>query len=348
MIKKNNVAVVLMNLGSPASTEVADVKKYLDEFLMDPRVIDKPLLLRTLLVKGIITPFRAKNSAEAYRSIWTKEGSPLVHITRQAAKALSEISPYSIYVAMRYGSPDMQSAFDAIKEKQKEVEHVVLLPLYPHYAMSSYETAVEHAKAIHAKGKYGYSISFVPPFYNHPTYINALANSIIEYKNKYNCHLLFSYHSIPVRHVEKTDVTGEHCFKNANCCTVPSAAHNTCYRHQCFETTRLVAEKLGLGEKEYSIAFQSKLGREAWLTPATTKRMEEMPQYGIKKVMVVCPSFVSDCLETLEEIAIREMENFKDAGGEDYVFIPCMNTQPMWINAMQELVNEAVKGHIKL
>lgn len=331
-----------MNLGSPDSTAVKDVRTYLNEFLMDERVIDKPYLLRALLVKGIITPFRAPKSAEAYETIWTKEGSPLVNITRQQQQALKRIINEPVEIAMRYGNPDMQYAYNKMQQDHPDVEEVVLLPLYPHYAMSSYETAVEHAKNVHKKGGYKFSITFVPPFYNHPAFIDALAVSIKPYLNA-GTHLLFSYHSIPEHHVTKRDPSGTHCLNSATCCTTPSAAHKYCYRHQCYETTRLVVEKLGLAIDSYSVAFQSKLGRAEWLKPATTMRMEQMPREGIKNIAVVCPAFVSDCLETLEEIAVREKENFMAAGGEKYAFIPCMNEQAPWINAMKTLLEETDK-----
>ncbi len=326
-----------MNLGSPDSTSVSDVRKYLNEFLMDGRVIDSPLLLRTILVKGIITPFRAPKSAEAYHSIWTKDGSPLVHITWQLRDALQKIVKEPVEVAMRYGNPTMKAAYDKLLGKNPDLQEVVLLPLYPHYAMSSYETAVAHAEEVHKKGGYPFRIKTIPPFYNNPDYITALAASIKPYLG--NGHLLFSYHSIPERHIHKSDTTGHHCLKVENCCSVASPAHKTCYRHQCYETTRLVAAALRLAPEEYSVSFQSKLGRSAWLTPATTTRMDELPKEGIKKLMVVCPSFVSDCLETLEEVAIREKENFMKAGGEEYTFIPCMNTQTAWV--------ETVKGWVE-
>ncbi len=328
--------VILMNLGSPDSTSVRDVRKYLNEFLMDERVIDTPYLQRLLLVKGIISPFRAPKSAEAYHTIWTKEGSPLVVITAQQQQAMQKLVKEPVEISMRYGNPAMKYAYDKILKDNPGLEEVILLPLYPHYAMSSFETAVEHAKTVHAEGKYPFRITTIPPFYNHPAYIKALAESI---KAKLNppSHLLFSYHSIPERHIHKSDVTGNHCLKSANCCEVDSPANKYCYRHQCFVTTRLVTELLGIPKDKYSVSFQSKLGRSEWLKPATTMRMEQMPGEGIKDLAVVCPAFVSDCLETLEEIGIRERENFMKAGGENFTFIKCMNTQPSWIDAMIEI-----------
>jgi len=330
--------VILMNLGSPDSTQVRDVRKYLVEFLMDKRVIDSPYLVRTMLVKGVITPFRAPKTAEAYGAIWGEEGSPLVAITKQLQQAVQRQISEPVEIAMRYGNPGMKTAYDKLYAANPGIEEVILLPLYPHYAMSSYETAVEHAKTVHRKGKYPFRITAIPPFYNHPAYIGAQAESIRPYIENNNTHLLFSYHSIPERHIIKSDITRSHCLQSANCCETPSPAHARCYRHQCFATTRLVTERLGISKDDYSVSFQSKLGRAEWLKPSTALRMGQMPREGIRDLAVVCPSFVSDCLETLEEIAIREKENFLTAGGERFNFIPCMNTQPQWVSAIVTLI----------
>lgn len=336
--------IILMNLGSPDSPSTPDVKKYLDEFLMDGRVIDYPYIFRLLLVKGIITPFRAAKSAEAYESIWTKEGSPLVHITQQVREKLEPLIGAPVEIAMRYGAPDMKTAYDRMAARTPGVEEVVLLPLYPHYAMSSYETAVAHAENVYKKGRYKFKTSVIPPFYDNPDYIDALTSSIRPYIKNDGAHLLFSYHSIPERHIHKSDPTHSHCLQSGDCCSQPSEAHRYCYRHQCYVTTQLVVDQLGLTKDQYSVSFQSKLGRSAWLTPATTARMEQMPGEGIKKLMVVCPSFVSDCLETLEEVAIREKENFLEAGGESYEFIPCMNVQQKWVQTIKKWFDEGHSG----
>jgi ferrochelatase len=331
-------AVVLMNLGSPDSTKVSDVKKYLDEFLMDERVIDKPWLFRALLVKGIIVPFRAPKSAEAYRSIWTEEGSPLLVISRQLRDALQKEIEEPVTIAMRYGNPSPQSAFDELVKNNPDLEEVIAVPLYPHYAMSSYETSVEYAKEQHTKGGYGFRLHFIQPYYNHDAYIAALADSIAPHLEEDWDHILFSYHGVPERHILKGDVTGRHCLKVENCCAVPSAAHEFCYRHQCFATTQLVVEKLNLPEGKWSQSFQSRLGRDPWLQPYTAARLEALPKEGIKKLVVVCPAFVSDCLETLEEIAVEGKEIFLHAGGSHFEMIPCLNVHPMWVRTLADWV----------
>jgi ferrochelatase len=325
--------ILLMNLGSPDSTNVPDVRKYLNQFLMDERVIDKPWLLRALLVKAIIVPFRAPKSAEAYNTIWTKEGSPLVVMTRQLQKELQQIVTEPVEIAMRYGNPTPETAFEALLKKEPYLEEVIAVPLYPHYAMSSFETAVEFAKEIHQKKKYSFELNFIKPFYNDPAYLHALSENIKPYLAEQYDHILFSYHGVPSRHIKKSDVTGCHCLQIENCCDIASPAHDFCYRHQVITTTKAVAEKLEIPVAKYSISFQSRLGK-GWLEPFTDIRLEQLPGEGIKRLLVVCPAFVSDCLETLEEIAIRGKEIFMNAGGNNYEMIPCLNTHPLWVKTI--------------
>lgn len=329
-----------MNLGSPDSTEVKDVRRYLDEFLMDGRVIDTPLLWRVLLVKGIIVPFRAPKSAAAYRSIWTKDGSPLIVISKQLQQALREQVKEPVALAMRYGNPAPWTAYDELLEQQPDLEEVVLVPLYPHYAMSSYETAVEYAKKIHRKRKYSFKLTIVPPFYDDAAYLEALIDSVKPYLEKEYDHIVFSYHGIPERHVHKSDVTGQHCLKVENCCAVDSEAHKTCYRHQCIVTTNRVAQALNIPASKYSFSFQSRLGRDEWLKPYTAVRLTEMPKEGIKKLLILCPAFVSDCLETLEEMGEEGREIFLHAGGKEFTLIPCLNVHPLWIKAVKAMVEK--------
>lgn len=324
-----------MNLGSPDSTEVKDVSRYLKEFLMDERVIDISYLARYFLIHGIIVPFRAPKSAEAYKTIWTKEGSPLVVLTRQLQKALQEQAGLPVEIAMRYGKPGAAHAFDSLVKNHEGIEEVLAIPLYPHYAMSSFETAVENAKQVHAKNKYPFKLSFAKPFYNDPGYIHALAESIRPYLQQPHDHILFSYHGVPGRHIRKSDITGCHCLKADNCCEVASPAHKYCYRHQVFTTTRLVMEALNVAADKYSVSFQSRLGK-GWLEPFTDIRLEEMPKEGFRRLLILCPAFVSDCLETLEEIAERGKDTFMKAGGETYTMIPCLNTNPLWVNVLSK------------
>jgi ferrochelatase len=306
---------------------------------MDERVIDKPYLLRALLVQGIIVPFRAPKSAEAYKTIWTNEGSPLIVISNQLRDALQQLVDDPVEITMRYGNPTPQAAFDRLMERQPDLEEVVAVPLYPHYAMSSFETAVEYARSVHEKKNYPFRLRFLKPYYNAPEYIDALAESIKPFLNEEFDHMLFSYHGVPARHIMKSDITGEHCLKKADCCNVASPAHAFCYRHQCFTTTELVTSRLGIPKDKYSNSFQSRLGK-GWLEPFTDVRLEQMPKEGIRKLLVLCPAFVSDCLETLEEIAERGKETFMEAGGEKYTMIPCLNTHPLWVQALKKWIAE--------
>jgi ferrochelatase len=288
-------------------------------------------------VCGIIVPFRAKKSAAAYKTIWTNEGSPLIVLTKQLQQALQAQMQEPVEIAMRYGNPSPKNAFDKLMKENPALEEVVALPLYPHYAASSFETAVEFAKAQYEKYKYPFALKFVKPFYNNPDYIHALAESIKPYLQKEYDLILFSYHGVPERHIKKSDVTGCHCLQKENCCNIASPAHEFCYRHQVFETTKSVTKELNIPEEKYSITFQSRLGK-GWLEPFTDIRLAEMPKEGIKKLLVLCPAFVSDCLETLEEIADRGKETFLHAGGESYHTIPCLNVHPLWVNTVQKLI----------
>ena len=327
-------AIVLMNLGSPRSTEVKDVRSYLNEFLMDERVIDKPWIIRALLVRGIIVPLRAPNSARAYRSIWTDKGSPLIVISKEQERALKKEVEEPVVIAMRYGHPSPREAYDRLLQQQPGLEEVVMVPLYPHYAMSSYETAVEYAKEQYVKGGYSFRLSFIKPFYDNEAFIEALSESIRPYLTGDYDQVLFSYHGIPERHVLKCDPTGQHCLKLADCCETPSPAHQFCYRHQCWVTAQLVSDRLHIPKEKRGFSFQSRLGRDPWLKPYTAVRLAELPKEGVKKLLVVCPAFVSDCLETLEEMGVEGREIFMHAGGESFELIPCLNVHPLWIGAM--------------
>lgn len=337
-------AIVLMNLGSPESTSVKDVRTYLNEFLMDERVIDYPLIPRFLLVKGIITPFRSPKSAEAYKAVWTKDGSPLVVLTRQVQSALQKIIKEPVAIAMRYGNPSPKKAFDELHAKYPHLKEVVLLPMYPHFAMSSYETAVVYAEELHKKGKYPFKLVTIKPYYDESNYLNALATSMQPYLQQEYDHIVFSYHGLPERHIHKDDITGNHCLTTPDCCNTPSIAHKQCYRHQVFTTTRLVADMLGIPKEKYSLSFQSRLGRAQWLLPYTVTRLAELPKQGAKKILVVCPAFVSDCLETLEEMAMQGKELFLESGGEKFTLIPCMNTHPQWIQTIATWMQQIGEG----
>jgi len=341
-------AIVLMNLGSPDSPNVKDVKKYLDEFLMDKRVIDKAWLLRALLVKGIIVPFRAPKSAEAYKSIWIEKGSPLIVISEQLANALGKEIEEPVAIAMRYGNPSPKKAFDELVQKNPDLEEVIAVPMYPHYAMSSYETAVDYALEQHKKGGYKFKLTTIQPYYDNEDYINALCQSIEPHLQQDYDQILFSYHGVPVRHIYKGDITGQHCLKVKDCCDVASEAHKYCYRHQCWTTTKLVTQQLNIPKEKWTFSFQSRLGRDPWLQPYTAVQLAELPKQGIKKIAVVCPAFVSDCLETLEEIAVEGKEIFLHNGGQKFEMIPCLNVHPLWVSAIAKWIEAYKEGDTKM
>ena len=331
--------VLLVNLGSPDSPTAKDVKPYLDEFLMDERVIDVPKILRNILVRGIILQTRPKKSAKAYAKIWWDEGSPLIVLSERFAAKVRQHTDMPVALGMRYGSMSIKKALQELKDKS--VDEVLLVPLYPHYAMSSYETVV--VKTMEDKNKFfpEMEITTLPAFYKSPEYIKVLSESIAEGLKDFDYdHILFSYHGIPERHIRKSDPTKFHCKIDGSCCSINSVAHNTCYRHQVYETTELVKNYLGLPEEKISTSFQSRLAGDPWLKPYTDYEFENLAKDGKKKLAVVTAAFVSDCLETLEEIAMEGKEQFEEAGGEHYKHIPCLNDNEAWVAVMAKWVNE--------
>jgi protoporphyrin/coproporphyrin ferrochelatase len=334
--------VLLVNLGSPESPTAKDVKPYLDEFLMDRFVIDVPFLLRALLVRGIILQTRPKKSAAAYAKIWWKEGSPLVVISKRMTKKVQDLVDIPVALSMRYGTITIMKGLQELKDKG--VTEVMLFPLYPQHAMASTTTILVLAEELRVKHFPKMTFTIVPAFYNKESYIKALANSIKKHLDTFEYdHLLFSYHGIPKRHIRKTDVTKSHCTIDGSCCNTPSPAHEFCYRHQCYETTKQVVKLLGIPEEKYSQTFQSRLAGDKWLTPYTDVEVNKMPEKGIKKLAVVTPAFVSDCLETLEEIAMEANHQFKENGGEEFMAIPCMNDGDEWCTTVADWIKDFQK-----
>ena len=338
----NRKAVLLVNLGSPDSPSVRDVRRYLAEFLMDPYVLDVPALLRALIVYGAILPFRPKESAHAYASIWTPEGSPLVTMSASVQSLLAQQLPMPVGLAMRYGSLSIKAEVCRLLHSYPELDEIVLVPLYPQFAMSSYQTVVEETNRVMRVHAPHVALRIVEPFYQHARYIEALHQSIERAweKHPWDC-LLFSYHGIPERHLRKSDPTKNHCLIQDNCCSVDSKAHETCYRHQCYTTTRLAMASFSQPQVPHWISFQSRLGRDPWLQPYTDFEVVRLAESGVKRLAVICPAFVSDCLETLEEINDRARQDYIKAGGESFYYIPCLNDHPDWIAALTEWVQPA-------
>ncbi len=332
--------VLLVNLGSPDSTDPKDVKRYLGEFLMDERVIDVPLWLRTFIVKGIILNTRPKKSAEAYQKIWWEEGSPLIVLSERLQQKVQEKTPLPVGLAMRYGKPSIKQGLEELYAQG--VKEVLIIPLYPQFAMATTETILVLAEELRKQFFTDMTITSLPAFYNQPSYVKALSNSIQNaLADKDYDHLLFSYHGVPERHIRKSDITKSHCKIDGSCCNTKSTAHEFCYRHQCYQTTKNVIKELGLDENKVSTSFQSRLGVDPWLQPYTDRTIvSKAEKEGVKKLAVVTPAFVSDCLETLEEIAMEGKHEFLEAGGEEFHMIPCINDNDDWVTALSEWIED--------
>ena len=324
--------ILLINLGSPKKLELNSVKSYLREFLSDDLVIDLPKPIQKFLVNLIIVPIRSKNTLEAYSSIWTKEGSPLIVNTKSIADALADKSQIPVSFAMRYQEPSIDEGLNSLVSKG--CSSIQVMPLYPHYAISSTITTknkvIEAAKDLDEK----VDVNFVEPFYNNPEYIDSLCSLIKEYRKEDSDLLLFSYHGIPIRHLRKANPNKKHNYqlcKKSEC-----ISKEFCYRHQVYETSRLCAEKLNIPKDQWKVSFQSRIG-PGWLKPFTDKELNMLPGEGIKRVDVISPSFIIDNLETLEEINIEGRQDFLAAGGEEFNYIPCLNSRKDWVEALNKI-----------
>jgi ferrochelatase len=341
----HKTGVLLINLGTPDAPTTPAVRRYLREFLMDGRVIDISPLARWFLVNVIISTFRSPKSARAYRKVWSEDGSPLlVHgkaLTEQVSNALGE---WPVVLSMRYGSPSIERGLAELEAKG--CDHIVVVPLYPQYASSSTGSTVEEVLR-QVQGRWNTPfISVVPPFFSHPAFIKAFAAVGRPTLDDLNPDfVLFSFHGLPEHHMHKSDPTGSHCLASPDCCdraAAPgSAVGQQCYRAQCFVTARLLASELNLPRDQWSVSFQSRLGRREWIKPYTDHRVEELARSGVKRLAVYCPAFVADCLETLEEIGMEARQDFRDAGGEELRLIPSLNSSPAWVDAVCELVKDA-------
>lgn len=335
--------VLLVNLGSPDAPTEDAVKPYLDQFLMDKRVIDLPYLLRAFVVRGIILRKRPAKSAKAYKKIWWSDGSPLIVISKRIQKEIQKRVSIPVALAMRYGNPSLESGFDELA--QQGVADVLLLTAYPQYAMATCETIEALADKL-IKEKYTQmTLTKSPPFYNSEGYIDCLSSVINRELELFDYdHLLFSYHGVPERHLRKSDKTGKH--NNINivegeyCCKPGSCESEFCYRTHCFETTKEVVDKLGIEDDKYTLSFQSRLGVDKWLRPFTCDKVIELAQQGVKKLAVVTPAFVTDCIETLEEIELRASKDFKANGGEYFKMISCLNDDEHWMDVISSWIEE--------
>jgi ferrochelatase len=331
--------ILLINLGSPEAPTAAAVRPYLREFLSDPRVIDIPAPLRWLLLNAVILPFRPAKSAEAYRQVWTSEGSPLLAHSRAFAARLAEElgDAYKVVLAMRYGNPSLASAVEELT--REPLTDLVVFPLYPQYASASTGSSLEEALRLIAPLNNVPAVRVVAPFYDDPGYLEAMVDNAAPLLRDFNPdHILFSYHGLPERQIRKSEGAPGHCLAADDaCCASINARNAFCYRAQSFATTRALVERLGVDPSKTSTSFQSRLGRTPWIKPYTDVVLEDLAKKGVKRLAVFSPSFVADCLETLEEMAIRSAESFKEAGGEDLILIPALNATAPWVRAAAAL-----------
>ena len=334
--------ILLVNLGTPDSPKVSDVRRYLDEFLMDGRVVDVPAPLRALLVKGIIVPFRGPKSAKTYKAIWTENGSPLMHYNVRSAELLKERlgEEYHVELAMRYQNPSIKSALD--KLKAAKVDSIKVIPLFPQYASAT--TGSIHDKVMEIVGKWQAipDISFINSFCDDEGVIKNFAENGKKYKPETYDHILFSFHGLPQRQLRKGDDSKAHCLKVEKCCETLTENNKFCYSAQCYRTAQLIAAELNIPKEKYTICFQSRLGRDPWAQPYTSSVLEELAHQGVKKVLVFCPAFVADCLETIFEIAEEYQEEFEEMGGEKVQLVESLNDHPMWIDTLERLVKTPV------
>ena len=331
-------SVLLVNLGSPQELNKRSVRLYLKVFLSDDNVVDLPKLLQQFILRVFILPFRPSKTLHAYKQIWKNEGSPLIISTNQIAKKLKQKTNWNIEIAMRYEEPSIEKALNNLKNKG--CEKLFVVPLYPHNAMATTLTTKIEVKRVAKEIFDDLEIIFIAPFYSNEKYIKALKNSIEPFIQKNNFDkFIFSYHGIPKRQVIKTDDTGSHCFASEDCCEIECPGSTNCYRSHIVQATNKVVQDLGLDEKKWEISYQSRIG-PGWLKPFTDKRLAEMPKQGIKSIAIVCPSFISDCLETLEEIDIRGRQTFMEAGGKSMTYIPCLNDSEDTIDLLESLILE--------
>jgi ferrochelatase len=325
--------ILLVNLGTPDSPSVSDVRRYLRQFLMDGRVIDIPLMARFLLVNGIIAPFRAPRSAAAYRKVWTPAGSPLKVYSEKLAELVQEqLGPaYAVRLAMRYQNPSIESALENLKNLNPAA--LLVVPLFPQYASATNGSVVEETGRILKKWQTIPALAFTGPFSEAGFFIEPIVRMIRQAREENNFdHLLFTYHGLPERHIRKGDTTGK-CL-TSGCCDTLHPGNSLCYRAQCFATTRAIAGRLGLSEKDCTTSFQSRLGRDPWIKPYTDKEIRTFPARGIQSVLALSPSFVADCLETIEEIGDEYREVFEEAGGKNWSLLPCVNTEEDWVKGL--------------
>lgn len=331
-------AILLVNLGTPDSPEVKDVRKYLREFLSDPRVIDISAVSRWLLVNLIIAPIRGPKSAKLYKSIWSVKGSPLLYYSVKQKEMLSKLlgSDYEVEMAMRYQTPSIETALE--KFKKPIYKKIIVFPLFPQYASASTGSVLEKVMDIVSKWEIVPEINFINSFCDDKNFISTFVARGKEFDMQKHDHILFSFHGLPERQIKKGDAFN-HCL-NDGCCTTLTEKNAFCYRAQCFQTARKMAEALSLPADRYTVCFQSRLGKDPWIKPYSDEIIRELGKKGVKKLLVFAPAFVSDCLETIYEIGVEYDELFREFGGEKVTLVPSLNDTPAWIEAMKNIITQ--------
>lgn len=333
--------ILLVNLGTPDSPEVSDVRRYLDEFLMDERVIDINAFQRTLLVKGIIVPFRSPKTAKLYKEIWDENGSPLLYFSKIQAAMLQEKlgDDYQVELAMRYQNPSIDAGLDRLKAGL--VESIQVIPLFPQYASASTGSVIQKVMELVGKWQTVPPISFVNSFHDNKLMIDTFAENAQKYQPERYDQILFSFHGLPERQLIKCDHTAQHCLKKDDCCATLTDVNKFCYSAQCHDTARLIAKRLNIPKEKYSVCFQSRLGKEPWVQPYTSDVLKDLAEKGKKRLLVFCPAFVADCLETLYEVSVEYHEEFRALGGEEVQLVASLNDDPKFIDALVGMVKPA-------
>ncbi|MES2809509.1 MAG: ferrochelatase [Bacteroidota bacterium] len=330
--------ILLVNLGTPDSPSTADVRKYLNEFLMDGRVIDINPVLRSILVQGIIVPFRAPKSAKLYREIWSDEtGSPLLHYSKLQHQALVERlgDEYQVELAMRYQSPSIESALERLKANL--VSDIKVIPLFPQYASASTGSVQEKVMSLVKTWQTIPNISFVNSFHNDDLMIQTFADNAKKHQPETYDHVLFSFHGLPQRQLKKCDHTHSYCLQVDGCCNTLNDTNKFCYSAQSYDTARLIAEQMGISKNQYTVCFQSRLGNDPWVQPYTSAVIEELAHQGKKRLLVLCPAFVADCLETVYEVTEEYGAEFKALGGEHVQLVESLNDNPTFIDSLERM-----------
>lgn len=333
--------ILIVNLGTPDSPSVSDVKKYLKQFLLDERVIDIPAFNRNLLVRGAIVPFRSPKTAALYQKIWNENGSPLLYYSLLQQQMLQEKlgDGFQVELAMRYQNPSVESALDRLK--QGLVNRIIVIPLFPQYASASTGSVIQLVMETVSKWFTIPPVEFISSFHNHPLMIDIFADNARKYHPEQFDHVLFSYHGLPERQIYKCDHSGEYCLKVENCCESINNTNKFCYSAQGHDTSRLIAEKLGLKREDYTVCFQSRLGKEPWMQPYTTDVLKRLASEGKKRLLVFSPAFVADCLETIYEITVEYNEEFRELGGEHVQLVESLNDNPKFIDLLEDLIKNS-------